>query len=255
MGFLRNLFGKNKTTENTNTGIPMNNITAANDINNDSLYKINLRKDKINKICLEKKELTNLTSRVGMVIDRSASMNNLYNNGSVQTLAERIIPLALQFDDNQEMDMWFFNNLFKRLPSININNYKGYIDEQSRNFSMGGTEFAPILRDIKRKYVDEEPSKIPTYIVFITDGECWDKDESTQIIKELSKYNIFIQFIGINEGSAFLEKLDTMKGRYIDNANYFYVKDLNNISDDELYKKLLTEYPLYLVEAKKKGLV
>jgi hypothetical protein len=46
-----------------------------------------------------------------------------------------------------------------------------------------------------------------------------------------------------------------MNGRFIDNANFFKIENLNTKSDDELYSLLLTEYPQYIVEARSKGLI
>ena len=46
-----------------------------------------------------------------------------------------------------------------------------------------------------------------------------------------------------------------MTGRYIDNANFFSVNDLESISDEELYNRLLAEYPVWIKEAKDKKIL
>ena len=72
---------------------------------------------------------------------------------------------------------------------------------------------------------------------------------------EASRYPIFWQFVGIgNSRFSYLEELDEMQGRFIDNANFFSVNDLDIISDDELYKRLLSEYPDWITKAKQVGL-
>jgi len=72
---------------------------------------------------------------------------------------------------------------------------------------------------------------------------------------EASKYPIFWQFVGIGKSSFdFLEKLDNLKGRVVDNANFFAVNDINAITDQELYQRMLTEFPLWLKAAKEKGI-
>jgi len=48
---------------------------------------------------------------------------------------------------------------------------------------------------------------------------------------------------------------DTMDGRFIDNANFFQLNDLNKISDEELYDRLLAEFPTWLREAKIKRII
>lgn len=65
-----------------------------------SLELLDLRKKEVNVLCLEKPELKGLTSRVAVVLDYSGSMNQLYKDGTVQAVLERLFPLALQFDDN-----------------------------------------------------------------------------------------------------------------------------------------------------------
>lgn len=41
-----------------------------------------------------------------------------------------------------------------------------------------------------------------------------------------------------------------MDGRYIDNANFFSVSDINSMSDDDLYDKLFAEFPSWLKDSK-----
>jgi hypothetical protein len=53
----------------------------------------------------------------------------------------------------------------------------------------------------------------------------------------------------------FLEQLDSMHGRYIDNANFFSVEDLDQLTDEALYDLLLNEYPAWVFRAKSRGLL
>ncbi|MDD2892812.1 MAG: VWA domain-containing protein, partial [Halothiobacillaceae bacterium] len=54
---------------------------------------------------------------------------------------------------------------------------------------------------------------------------------------------------------SFLEKLDTMNNRYIDNANFFSVETPDQESDDGLYDLLLGEYKDWIPKARKLGLL
>lgn len=230
----------------------VNNEKTTNINNRVNLSKIDLRKKTVNSICLEKKELINLKSKVALVLDFSYSMERLYTNGTVQDIVERMFPLALQFDNDGELDLWIFENSFIRLGSINTSNITGYVDRIYKKYSMGGTYYEPVMEDIFKKYIKEEKSKLPSYVIFITDGDNSDKAETEKLIKNISSMPIFWQFIGIGkENFSFLNKLDSMNGRVIDNANFFKIEDINTISDKELYKKLLNEYPNWLKEAKK----
>lgn len=238
------------TTTSTTTGVSLE--------KENSLKKVSLRKETVSKVCLAKKELTDLTCRVAVVMDYSGSMEPLYNNGTVQSVLERLLPLALKFDDNGELETWIFETDFNRLNDININNYFDYIKNEKilNTYSMGGTNYAPVMKDVLKKYTKESPSTMPTLVLFLTDGDNFDKEASAKVIQKASKYPIFWQFVGIgNHNYKFLKALDNLEGRYIDNANFFVVNDINNISDDELYNKLLNEYPSWLKEAREKKII
>ena len=53
----------------------------------------------------------------------------------------------------------------------------------------------------------------------------------------------------------FRSQLDTLTGRVVDNANFFPIADITTITDEELYGKLLNEFPLWLKEAKAIGIL
>jgi hypothetical protein len=54
---------------------------------------------------------------------------------------------------------------------------------------------------------------------------------------------------------TFLEELDNMSNRYVDNADFFSVEDPEIIADQELYDLLMTEYPGWVKLAKTKKLL
>ena len=219
-----------------------------------AIATLNLRKDTL-KISLEKKSMINTKARVAVVMDNSGSMESLYRNGKVQSIIEKMLPLALKLDDNGELDMWIFSNKYWRLNSTTENDFFGYVKREIMGLNHSGmwcgTSYAPAMRDVVAKYTKEEPSDIPTLVLFITDGENGDKADAIKIIQEASKHNIFWQFIGIgSEDFEFLKKLDTIGNRMIDNANFFQLNDIDKLSDQDLYDRLLAEYPLWEKEFK-----
>ena len=42
------------------------------------------------------------------------------------------------------------------------------------------------IKEMVSYYKDIEPSEVPAFIIFITDGENWDTNETNKIVKELS---------------------------------------------------------------------
>lgn len=277
MGFLEKLFGKKSQPDygydnsnyNSNYNNQYNNtyqsqpqqsegISSLNLNKEQSLKQLNLRKDTIQSLCLKKTELNGLIARVCMVMDFSGSMDWLYSNGKVQEVIERLLPVAMQFDDNGVMEAWIFSNNFKRIKDISLENYYNYIKNERlvEKYDMGGTSYAPVIEDVCHKYMEEEPADIPTLVLFITDGDNSDKDRTTRVITKASHYPIFWQFVGIGNSSFdYLEHLDEMEGRFIDNANFFSVNDLSNMTDNDLYNKLLGEYPDWITKAKNAGIL
>ena len=219
---------------------------------------INLKKSVISLdkslISLEKKSGINFDghrAKVAVVMDYSGSMSSLYRSGAVQNVLTRLMPLALRFDDNGELDVWIFDNSYHRLESMNLSNFESYVKEEiiGKGYRMGCTSYAPVLQDVLRKYFVEDAatSNIPTFVVFITDGSNDDRRATNEVIKESSYKNIFIQFVGIgNERFEYLEKLDDLTGRPVDNTGFIKVSDMARLSDEELFDLLLDQYPNWL---------
>lgn len=215
----------------------------------ESTKRLGERKVNLQKVIQQRSGLDGQLSRVAVVMDYSGSMYRLYHGGEVQEVLERLLPIAMQFDDNGEMELWIFENGFRRLPNISMDNFYGYVDREilSHKYHMGGTCYAPVMKDVMKKYTQEDPADLPDFILFITDGANSDKAAAKAALTDASRMPIFWQFIGIGDGEfPFLEKLDEMEGRYVDNANFFPIRDIAKLSDDQLYDMLLGEFPCWL---------
>ena len=205
-------------------------------------------------ITLEKKSGFNFDghrAKVAVAMDYSGSMRSLYRDGSVQNVLTRLMPLALKFDDNGELDVWIFDDNFKRMESMDMSNYANYVDEEilSKGYHMGATNYAPVLQDMLKKYFKEDimSAKDPTFVIFITDGANADKRNTDDVIRESANKNIFIQFVGIgNADFPYLEKLDDLTGRVVDNTGFIKVSDMSRVSDEQLFEMLLDQYPDWL---------
>jgi hypothetical protein len=103
---------------------------------------------------------------------------------------------------------------------------------------------------------DVKPVQVPTLVFFMTDGANFDAHETERVIREASKQGIFWQFIGIGGASfPFLEQLDDLQGRFLDNADFTAIRDVMGVSDEKLFEAVLKEFPGWLRQAKQKGLV
>lgn len=218
---------------------------------------IDLQKKSV-KIVLEKKNLVHVKARVGLVLDITGSMRTLYKNGTVQKVVERILAIASQFDDDGMLDVWVYDNEFSRLKPVTEIDFEGYVDriilDNDLIHKFGRNDEPPVMKDVIKKYTEEDSSSDPAFIVFINDGGC--KKSIKPIIEGSAKHPLFWQFVGIGNGNFdFLRKLDTMEGRIVDNANFIHIEEIDKVSDGELYDALLNEFPSWLKEAREKGIL
>lgn len=205
---------------------------------------------------LEKKKLTDCVARVALVMDISGSMTGSYSNGTVQKIVNKILPLAVQFDDDGELDFWYYGSRCKRCDSVNLRNYKEAVPKKWKKLmsSLGyGNNEPVVMQDVIKEYTG---TKLPAYVIFVTDGGVSYTERIKSILTDAAKMPIFWQFVGVS-GSSYgvLEELDNLRGRYVDNANFFALDDFNIVSNDELYDRLLNEFPLWLREIKRLGMI
>ncbi|MBK7542618.1 MAG: VWA domain-containing protein [Candidatus Competibacteraceae bacterium] len=195
-------------------------------------------------------------AQVVLVLDISASMNTLYKSGVVQRAIERILGLAISFDDDGQIDLLLFGTNAYQLPAVTLDEVEGYVERVilSRYKIREATNYAPPLRLIRDKY--PRPQSVPVFVIFFTDGGNADRPASTKLVRELSARPVFVQFVGIgNEDFPFLRKLDELPDRPIDNAGFMHVNDLEAIGDAELYDRLLNGFPRWLADARQRGIL
>ncbi len=229
--------------------------------------KLDMRKELILDI-KKNKGLEGQKAQVTVCLDYSGSMKTLYTNGTVQTVMERLLPVAMAFDDNQEIDFYLFSNRYWRLAGIKLSNLADYVTNHIiGKYDMSATSYAPVLKALFDDFTSggsflgfgkkrKQTLDLPVYNIFITDGNCDDKSNTEEVIRDMSKYGIFNQFVGIGyEQFMFLDKLDNLSGREIDNANFFKVQNIGMETDASLYDKLLTEFPSWIQLARAKGMI
>jgi len=213
-------------------------------------------------VSLDKHRLATTKARVALVLDASGSMTNQYKKGKVQELLNRILPLAMHFDDDGQIDTWVFGEKSMALPAVTASNIRGYTENIAGGWKIWMHRTAPsinnepaALRDVIQHYALSSSSAPPVYVIFVSDGGVSQDRVISQIIKDAANQPIFWQFVGIGgRNYGVLERLDSMTGRVIDNAGFFAIDDLNSLSEEALYDRLLQEFPQWLKEAKLKGI-
>lgn len=204
----------------------------------------------------EKKELTECRARTALVMDITGSMLRSYRDGAVQRIVDKMLPLAVKFDDDGKLDLWYYAKFCEKREPVTTDNYTKAVPDNWRELmaKLGGANDEPVvIRDVMDFYKDTDQ---PVYIIFITDGGVSKETEIEELITEASKMPLFWQFVGIS-GSNYgvLKKIDDLEGRYVNNADFFAVDNFGEVSDEELYEKLFNEFPDWLSEIKKLGML
>ncbi|MEA3228393.1 MAG: VWA domain-containing protein [Campylobacterota bacterium] len=222
---------------------------------------IELKKNIVNlskkaKVIIDEKGLGKTKSQVVLVLDISKSMNRLFKEGVMQIFIQRIVALALNFDDDGDIDVMLFGTDAYQLPSVSLKDLENYVTREILpNYKIiEATKYATALHLIKKKYQNNKSD--PVFVVFLTDGNNSDKKETTELITTLSKESIFFQFVGIGkENFPYLKKLDELPNRIVDNAGFMHIENIQTVSDETLYKNLLNEYPQWIKDASSKGIL
>lgn len=204
-------------------------------------------------------------AQVALALDISASMMDLFNRGVIQKVVERVLALSVKFDDNGAVDVFLFGAREHVVGELKEADFYGYVDKviRTRYPLEAATRYAGVIRRITDHYVpssgawgSKPKAQDPAYILFITDGDNSDHQETERALIAASDKPIFWQFVGVGTSNfAFLQQLDTMPGRHIDNANFFQVNDIETIDDADLYGCLLGEFPSWLDLARRNGVL
>lgn len=214
-------------------------------------------------VSLTKNKLDTLEAAVAFVLDASGSMSGQFNKGHVQSVLDRIAILATQFDDDGEMDVWGFGERHKKYPDVTLDNLDDYVvtirGKGKRSGwenlpGLGGTNNEPpVMEEIIDYFKD---SRIPVYIVFITDGGISKTRAIKDAIRRSAYYPIFWKFVGLGGSSyGILKNLDDFTDRRVDNTHFFAMDDFGSISDEELYDNLLEEFSPWIDNVRKLGMI
>ncbi len=237
--------------------------------------RISLRKE-IVRVNLEKRGAAGVRARVVLVLDRSASMRALYSSGAVGRLVERIAPVAAVLDDDGGLDAWTFADHCARLPTLRPAELTEWIERQvyiragNRQLPplpdgglrvpdhlvgvFGGSNEPEVMREILDTFAAEPGD--PVLVLFFSDGGVNRSRQIQELLVKAAAEPVFWQFVGLGRSDyGILEKFDTLPGRLVDNAGFFQVDDIDGITDAELYDRLLSEFPQWLAEARRLGVL
>ena len=235
-------------------------------------------------VSLTKAGLGQHRAKVCLCLDISGSMKSLYKSGQIQAFAERVLALACRFDDDGEIDVFLFGAKVHQPAPMNLSNWRGYIERVLQRHPLeGDTRYGLAMQAIRAFYFPQNrqdgskkpigqlmTSHLPVYVMFLTDGSTSDQGLTERQVLASSAEPIFWQFMGIGKGRKskskklalfslsdfpFLERLDELPGRLLDNANFFSVVSPDEHQDSTLYDLMMEEYPGWVRLAADKGLL
>ncbi len=213
-------------------------------------------------------------ARVVLALDISGSMLPLFRRGSIDTLLERLLGLSLNLDDDGDIDVVLFGKNAHNFGVVTADTYRDLVPTLMRKPGLeAGTMYGKAMEMI-RQVVRQGPDwgRVPVFVLFLTDGGTQDVRLSEQQIIQASAEPIFWQFVAIGEydfgdntsvkrkkrlprGFDFLDYLDRMEGRVVDNASFFTVRDPAEPTDSDMYSWMMEEYPDWLRQVVAQGML
>lgn len=214
------------------------------------------------RICLDKRQIRKPPiMRVGLAYDVSGSAKDFYYDGTIQETNDRLLGVAANFDDNGEMDMWVFDDGYKKLETAKADDYGNYVKKEilpNVQGMWGSTNYAPVMQDIldfffkptKKKvggflglggHIEEvQPFNVdvPAFVMFVTDGKNDDRAATHRLLVESQKYGIYWSLVGVGNPAQFTF-LQQMADE-LPNVGFTNLSSLK-ISDEKLYDEIICE--------------
>lgn len=212
---------------------------------------------------LRKQGLDGLRAAVYLVVDHSGSMRPYYDDGSVQTLADRVLSLSAHLDDDGRVPVVFFSTDVDAVTDIALGSHAGSIERIVAGLGhMGRTSYHLAMDAVIDHYLDSGATA-PALVVFQTDGGPISRPAAERYLCKAAKLSLFWQFVGFGDPGSrqfdFLRKLDELAvpgKRIVDNAGFFHAgADPRRVCDTDLYDRLVGEFPQWLAAARAAGIV
>ena len=200
--------------------------------------------------------LAQCRARIVLVIEASQQTAQYFSNGSMQNLITKVLPLAMQFSDNAQLEYWLYGSRPKKMFPIGERNYASAIpnDWGSLMWSLGEnksetTAMTEVLSSC-------QPFNMPSYILFITSGNIPLNSQIEQMVVSSSQFPVFWQFLGMgNSRYGVFENITNLPGSTVCNAKFAAISGFSQNSTPELYKFLLSDFSKWRKEATKMGLI
>ncbi|MCX5285970.1 VWA domain-containing protein [Streptomyces sp. NBC_00198] len=210
-------------------------------------------------VSLRKGGLEGSRMAVYLVVDRSRSMAGYFQNGAVQHLSDRALALSTQLDDDGQVPLVMFDHRPLSMTLVQLTAYQGVVAAEHARLggkdTMGRTRYATAMQSVIDHYRFTGAAD-PALVVFQTDGIPDDAYDTEQKLREASELPMFWAFVGFgSKRVGFLDSLDNIRGRAVDNASYFHAgADPLTLSDTDLFNGITHELPAWRAAAVRHGI-
>ena len=216
------------------------------------------KKQELVRLQLEKRQVpTGIIMAVKMMLDVSGSTSGLYRDGTVQELVDRLIPVAMRFDDNQSLEAYAFGTHVQQVADVNpadfanyigkfLNQVKGHVLWSGTKY---GTALAQLASDItpsnkatgflKGLFGKKQEVQPPSFTMFITDGDTQGDEQEAEVqLAKIGLLNGFVMLVGV--GGLDFDFLRRMDAKF-KHVGFVTFPDLNKVTDEDMYAQLLNE--------------
>ncbi|MET8605723.1 VWA domain-containing protein [Streptomyces rubiginosohelvolus] len=205
-------------------------------------------------VSLSKHGLSGQKAAVYLVLDRSGSMRPHYRDGSVQYLAEQVLGLARNLDDDGQVPVVFFSTGIDGATVISPGDHGGRIEAAHQRIErrMGRTHYETAIQHVVKHHLGSpaHAAGVPALVVFQTDGGPSDREAAVAALRDAAELPLFFAFVGYGHTIAFLDKLDELSDRRVDNASHFPAPDPLNVPDSALYDGITRQFGPWLAAAR-----
>ncbi|MEO8002280.1 MAG: VWA domain-containing protein [Arenimonas sp.] len=224
-----------------------------------NIFQIDKEVEKV-RFVLEKNGIDHVVrARVGLNLDVSGSMRKLYQQGLVQKVVERLLPLGLACDDNGEIDVWGFSDDSALACVATRENYKDIVNQEMMDGDLDdvlwqGTRYAPAIQSnldyyskfdspvinfFRRLLGNANAETLPVINYFLTDGENTDIQQTRELFEYIEHNDVQIYYLLIGLGNANYAFLKESAKRF-PNVGFVGVNSLDEFLNDEgIYERLL----------------
>ncbi len=204
-------------------------------------------------VSLRKRDMSGIRAQVMVILDHSGSMSSDYRNGKVQDLVDRFLAFGLSVDVDGEIPVVPFDSRVKPAVNINMSNYQGVVERDIFDYyNMGGTNLTAALEVVRE---EAKKTDMPLFVAVITDGDPNDKRTARELVKDLSRYPVFIKFLAV-QNVPFLDELDDMTDseRLLDNVD---TKSYTNgtVTDEQFAEDMTDEWNTWVAAALAAGVL